>query len=109
MRGRPASCGDQHRVVGSVEPAFELHDPAFAGKAAGKPDRGKRGLETGRDESEHLDRVMIAADPLRKIDLELRRRAVEPAGIQLCLDRLLDHRMRVTEKQGAVSHAAVDE
>ena len=95
--------------MGSVEPAFELHDLAFADESACNPDRGECGLETGRNESQHLDRFVIAADPLGKIDLELRRRAVEPAGIQLCLDRLLNSWMCVAEKQGSVSHTAVDE
>ncbi|KAF5031317.1 hypothetical protein DSECCO2_628990 [anaerobic digester metagenome] len=106
---RPRPGLHQDRVVGAVEPAFDLDDVLFPRVAAGEPDRGHRRLRTRRDEPDHIDRGVVGGDHPRKVEFERRRRPVEPALLELPFDRLPDYRVRMAKDEGAVAEAAVDQ
>ncbi|OQC67830.1 MAG: hypothetical protein BWX50_01312 [Euryarchaeota archaeon ADurb.Bin009] len=106
-RSRPGLHED--RIVGAVEPALDLDDVLFPGISPREPDSGHRRLRTRRDEPDHIDAGVVAGDDLRKVDLKGRRRAVEPALLELALYRLPDDRVRVAEDERTVAETAVDE
>ena len=78
-RGQSGAGRGQQRVDVPVVAAGELHDDVAAGEAPGQPDRRHRGLGTGGDEADLLDR-RPPDDLLGELDLGLGRRAVRRAA-----------------------------
>src|SRR5919197_5248137 len=83
----------------AVVAAVELDDLLASGERARQPDRRQRGLGTGVDEADHLDRRKGLADQLGKLDLAPGRRAEAGAVAGALGNRLDDAGVGVSEDQ----------